>query len=73
MGAFWSQPATEASDTKAALDAMDAAGLLSLMREMHPSFDEALRARFTNTLIDRAAHNASGRWVPDGPPWAGRP
>jgi hypothetical protein len=51
---------------KAALEAMSADELRSLIRDLLPWFDEALRARFANALVDRAARNGSG-WVPQGP------
>lgn len=66
MRGYKSKATPDASITEAALDAMDADGLRSLIREMLPWFDEALRARFANALVDRAARNGSG-WVPQGP------
>ncbi|MCA9630224.1 MAG: hypothetical protein KC766_21285 [Myxococcales bacterium] len=66
MGRYRGKPAPDASITEAALDAMDADGLRSLICEMLPWFDEALLARFANALVDRAARNGSG-WVPQGP------
>lgn len=66
MGRYRSKPTRDASSTEAALDALDAEGLRSLIREMLPWFDDALLARFANALVDRAARNGSG-WVPQGP------
>ena len=66
MRSYRSKPAPDASLTEAALDAMDADELRSLIRDMRPWFDEALQARFANALVDRAARNPSG-WVPAGP------
>ena len=61
-----SKPAPDATITEAALDAMDADGLRALIRKMIPWFDDALRVRFANPLVDQAARNGSG-WVPQGP------
>jgi hypothetical protein len=66
MRGYRSKPAPDASVTEAALDAMNADELRSLIREMLPWFHEALQARFANALVDRAARNGSG-WVPKGP------
>lgn len=66
MRGYRSKPAPDVSVTEAALDAMDADDLRSLIRAMRPWFDEALQARFANALVDRAARNGSG-WVPKGP------
>src|SRR5690606_28996155 len=66
MGRYRGKPTPDASSTEAALDALDAEGLRSLIREMLPWFDEALLARFANALVDRAARNGSG-WVPQRP------
>ena len=61
-----SKPAPDARVTDAALDAMTAGELRLLIRDMLPWLDEALRARFANELVDRAARNGSG-WIPNGP------
>lgn len=45
---------------------MSAEELRALIRDLLPCFDDALQARFTTELVDRAARNGSG-WVPDGP------
>ena len=66
MVRYRSKPTPDASTTEAALDAMSADELRSLIRDMQPWFDEALQARFANALVDRAARNDSG-WVPQGP------
>lgn len=66
MRRYQTKPSPDASTTEAALDAMDADELRSLIRGMLPWFDEALQARFANALVDRAARNGSG-WVPQGP------
>jgi len=50
----------------AALDALDADELRALIRELLPWFDDRLRVRFVNAVIDRAARNPSG-WVPAPP------
>ena len=56
----------DTSVTEAALDAMDAPELRSLIRDIIPWLDDATLARFLNALVDRAARNPSG-WVPEGP------
>ena len=66
MRDYRSKPTPDASITEAALDAMDAAELRSLVRDTLPWFDDILRARFTNELVDRAARNLTG-WVPESP------
>ena len=45
---------------------MNAEELRSLIRDMLPWFDDTLRARFANELVDRAARNRTG-WVPESP------
>lgn len=66
MRRYRSKPVADASVTEAALDAIDADRLRTLVREMLPWFDEALHARFVNALVDQAARNGSG-WVPPEP------
>ena len=66
MRSYRSKPTPDASVTEAALGAMSADELRSLIRDMLPWFDEALQARLANELVDRAARNGSG-WVPEGP------
>lgn len=66
MRGYKSKPTPDASSSEAALDAMNADELRSLIRDMLPWFDEALQARFANALVDQAARNGSG-WVPQGP------
>jgi tetratricopeptide (TPR) repeat protein len=60
------KPTPNASVTDAALEAMDAEGLRSLIREIIPWLDDSTHARLVNALVDRAARSTSG-WVPDGP------
>ncbi|MEE9385022.1 MAG: hypothetical protein V3V08_16580 [Nannocystaceae bacterium] len=60
------KPTPDASTTEAALDAMDAAELRALIRDIIPWLDESTHARLVNALVDRAARNSSG-WVPEGP------
>ena len=59
-------PDTGDAVTDAALDALDADELRSLIRELLPWFDDRLQARFVNAVIDRAARNRSD-WVPARP------
>jgi hypothetical protein len=66
MRGYRNRPVPDGAVTDAALDAMQAEELRSLIRDMLPWFDETLHARFANELVDRAARNASG-WVPEGP------
>ncbi len=66
MGRYPRNPTPDAATIETALDAMDADGLRALVRETLPWFDEALLARFSSALVDRAARNGSG-WVPQGP------
>ena len=52
--------------TDAALDALDAAELRGIIRDLIPWLDERTYARLANELVDRAARNPSG-WSPEGP------
>jgi len=54
------------SATDAALDALDAAELRRLIREIIPWLDEPTYARLANQLVDRAARTPS-EWRPGGP------
>ncbi|MEN0064118.1 MAG: hypothetical protein AAGA48_18345 [Myxococcota bacterium] len=61
-----SKPAPDPSVTDAALEALNADELRTFIRDMMPWFDDALLARFTSEVVDRAARNAS-EWTPQSP------
>lgn len=63
---FAPQSTPDPSATDAALDAMDAEELRTLIHDIIPWLDESTHARLANAIIDRAARNASN-WVPAAP------
>lgn len=63
---YIAKPTPDIAIIHAALEAMDAEELRSLIRDIIPSLDDAAEIQLGNLLIDRAAHNASG-WAPQGP------
>jgi len=62
---YAAKPTPDSSVTDAALDALDAGELRTLIRDMIPWLDDATHARLVNVLVDRAARNSG--WVPEGP------